>query len=61
MKFTPLPCVLIWIFGVVLIRPTLDLPLVLWFGAAFPWLQIQRSKVSLLLLKFLLDLGGIAI
>ena len=61
MKFTPLPCVLLWICGVVLSRIALALPLVLWFGGAFPWLRIHRSKVSLLLLKFLLDLGNIAI
>ena len=58
MKVTPLPCVLLWIFGVVLSRISLALPLVLRFRGTF---QICRSKVSLLLLKFLLDLGGIAI
>ena len=61
MKFTPLPRVLLWIFGVVLSCPALAFPLVLQFGGTFPWLQIRRSKVSLLLLKFLLDLGGISI
>ena len=58
MKFTPLPCVLLWICGVVLSHSTLALPLVLLFGGTF---QIRRSKVALLLLKFLLDLGGIAV
>ena len=60
MKFTPLPHVL-WICGVVLSRLALAFPLVLWFGGTFPWLQIRISKVSLLLFKFLLDLGNIAI
>ena len=58
MEFTPLPCVLLWICGVFLSRIALALPLVLRFGGTF---RICRSKVSLLLLKFLLDLGGIAI
>ena len=61
MKFTLLPRVLLWICGVVLSRPALALPLVPWFRGAFPWLQIRGSKVSLLLHKFLLDLGSIAI
>ena len=61
MKFTPLPRVLFWICGLVLSRLALALPLVLWFGGAFPWLRIRGSKVLLLLLKFLLNLGGIVI
>ena len=58
MKFTPLPCVLLLSCGVVVSRTALDFPLVLWFRGTF---RIRRSKVSLLLLKFLLDLGGIVI
>ena len=58
MKFTPLPCVLLWICGVVLSGTALALPLVLQFRGTF---RIHKSKVSLLLLKCLLDLGGIAV
>ena len=60
MKFKPLPRVL-WIFGGVLRLPALALPPVLWFGGAFPYLWIHKSKALLLLLKFLLDRGSIAI
>ena len=60
MKFTPLPCVLLWIFSVVLSRPSFSF-LFVRFGGTFPWLRIRRSKVSLLLLKFLLDVGSIEI
>ena len=58
MKFTALPCVLLWIFGVFLSRTALALPLFLRFEGTF---RIRRSKISLLLLKFLLDIGGIAV
>ena len=58
MKFTPLPCVLILICGVILSSTSLAFPLVLQLGGTF---HIRRSKVSLPLLNFLLDLGGIAI
>lgn len=61
MNFTPTPDVLVWIFGVVLSRLTLDFPLILWFRGTFLWLRICGSKVSLLLLKFLFDLGSIVI
>ena len=61
MKFTPLPCVLLLICCVVLSSTSLALPLVLRFNNTFPWLRIRESKVSLLVLKFLLDLGDIVI
>ena len=61
MEFTPLPCVLLWICGGVLSHPTLAMPLVLWFGGIFPWLRIRGYTISLLPLKFLLNLGDIAI
>ena len=61
MKFTPLTGVLLCICGVVLSRPTLSFPLVLRFEGTFLWLQIRKSKVSLILLKFMLDLRGIEI
>ena len=61
MKFTPLTHVLLWLCGVVLSHPTLALTLVMRFVGAFPWIWIGGSKVSFLLLKFLLDLGGIVI
>ena len=37
------------------------LPLILRVGGTFPWLRIRGSKLSLLMLKFLLDLCGIEI
>ena len=58
MKFAPIPYVILRICGVVMSHTALALPLVLWFGGTF---RIRRSKVSLLLLKFLLDLGNIVI
>ena len=61
MKFTSLPHFILWIFGGVLSHPNLALPLVLWFRGTFPWLHIRGSKFWLLLLKFFLNLGGIAI
>lgn len=70
MKFTPLPRILIWLCGVILHLllqwvflsfPTLDLALSLQIGGALPLLRIHGSKVSLVLLKFMLDLGGISI
>ena len=39
-KFTPLPHVIIWLFGVVMSHLALDFPLVLWFEGTFPWLWI---------------------
>ena len=52
-------CLQLW--QVVLGYPALDLSFVLWFRGTFPLLRIHRSKVSLLLLKLLLDLDGISV
>jgi len=70
MELTPLSRVLLqlrgiipflWLWWVVLGRPTLDLSFVLRFGGTFPLLRIRRTKVSLLLFKIFLDLDGISI
>ena len=70
MELTPLSGVLFRLRGavlclqlwrVVLGRPALALPFVLWFGGTFPLLWICRSKVSLLLFKLLLDLDIVSI
>ena len=70
MELTPLSGVLLWLHGVflylwiwkvVLGHHALALSFVLWFGGTFPLLLIRRSKVSLLLLEFLLNLGSIPI
>ena len=61
MKLTLLPHVLLWICSFALIRSALAVSLVLQFGGTFSWLQIRRSKFSLFLVKFLLDLGAIAV
>lgn len=52
-------CLQLWrvVFGC----PALALSFVLSFRGTFPLLQIRRSKVSLLLIKLLLDLDGISI
>lgn len=40
---------------------TFALSFALWFGGSFSLIQIRRSKVSLLLFKFLLDLNIISV
>lgn len=70
MEVTPFPCVLLCRHGVVLhlqLRRVvlghlaLALSFVIQLGGAFPLLRIRRSKVSLLLFKFLLDLDNVSI
>ena len=70
MELTPLSCVLLWLRGVVLclcLRKVvlgchaLALSFFLRFGGTFPLILIHRSKVSLLLFEFLLNLGNIPI
>ena len=70
MELTPLSHVLLWLCGVVLFlwlsrvvfsRHALALSFVLWFGSTFPLLLMRRSKVSLLLFEFLLNLGSIPV
>jgi len=39
----------------------LDFYFILWFVGTFPWIQIYRSKVSLLQFKFLFDLDIVSI
>ena len=69
-ELTPLSRVLLWLCGVVLrlwllqvvlSRHALALSFVLLFGRTFPLLLIRRSKVSLLLFGFLLNLGSIPV
>ena len=50
-----------WLRWVVLGHPTLTLSFALRLGGAFPLLQIRRSKVSLLLVKLLLDLDSVSV
>ena len=57
MKFTPLPCVLIWICGVVLSHPTLAFPLVLRFGAPFPSFGFADPKSRFFYLNLCLILA----
>ena len=52
-------CLKLW--KVVLGRHALALSFVLQFGGTFPLLLICRSKVSLLLFEFLLNLGSILV
>jgi len=73
MEFTPLPSVFCYLLitliflqlgPVVLRRSILALSFILWVGAKFFFLMlwwIWRSKLSLLLFKFLLDLNNISI
>ena len=70
MELTPLSRVLLWLcdvvpylclWQVVLGHHALALSFVLWFGGTFPLLLIHRSKVSLLLFEFLLNLGSISV
>ena len=70
MELTPFSRVLFWLCDVVLFLqlwqvvlgcPALSLPFVLWFRGTFPLLQIHKSKVSLILFKFLLDLDNVSI
>ena len=70
MELTPLSRVLLWLLGVfiflriwqvVLGFHALALSFVLQFGGTFPLLLIRRSKVLLLLLEFLLNLGSIPV
>ena len=70
MELTPLSYVLLCLRGVVIFlllqwvvlgHLVLALSLVLRFGGAFPLLLIKRSKVSLLLFKFMLNLGNISV
>ena len=70
MELTPLSCVLLCLRGVVIFlqlrrvimgRLVLALSFALRFGGAFPLLQVHRSKVSLLLFKFMLDLDNVSI
>ena len=70
MELTPLSRVLVWLRGVVLFLclwqvvlgcHALTLSFVLQFGGTFPLILIQRSKVSLLLFEFLLNLGSIPV
>ena len=70
MELTPLSCVLLRLhddflclrlWQVFLGRHALALSFFLWFGGTFPLLLIRRSKVSLLLFKFLLNLGSIPV
>ena len=51
----------LWLWWVVFGHIALALSFVLWFGGTFPLLQIQRSKVSLLLFKLLLHLDSVSI
>ena len=70
MELIPLSRVLIWLHGVVIClclwqvvlgHHALDLSFVLRFGGTFPLLLIRKSKVSLLLFEFLLNLGSIPV
>lgn len=51
----------LWIRWVVLSDHALDFSFSLWFGAAFTLIQICRSKVSLLIFTFILDLNSVSI
>ena len=70
MELTPLSRVLIWLHGVflclficqvVLGYHALDLSFIIWFGGTFILILIRRSKVSLPLFEFLLNLGNILV
>jgi hypothetical protein len=70
MELTPLSPVLLWLHDVVLClrlwkvflsRHALALSFVLQFGGTFHLLLIRRSKVSLFLFEFLLNLGSIPV
>ena len=70
MELTPFSCVLfrlrdavlcLQLWRVVLGHPALALSFVLQFEGTFPLLQICRSKVSLLLFKFFLDLDSVSV
>jgi hypothetical protein len=70
MELTPLSRVLLrlhgvvvflWLWQVVLSHHALDLSFVFQFGGTFRLLLIRRSKVSLLLFEFLLNLGSILV
>ena len=70
MELTPLSHVLLWLCGVVLClwlwqvvlsRHALALSFFLWFWNTLHLLLIRRSKVSLLLFEFLLNLGSIPV
>ena len=70
MELTPLSCVLLWLHRVflclhhrkvVLGHHALDLSFFLQFEGPFPLLLIRRSKVSLLLFEFLLNLSSILV
>jgi hypothetical protein len=70
MELTPLSHVLLQLHGVVLCLQiwevilryhALALSFVLWFGGTFLFLLIRKSKDSLLLFEFLLNLGSIPV
>lgn len=70
MELTPFSRVLIFLHGVVIClrfrrvnlgHPALALVCSPWFGATFSFLQIRKSKVSLLLFKFLLNLDSVSV
>ena len=70
MELTPLSYVLFWLrnaiiclqlWRVVLGHPALVLSFILRFRGTFPLLQIQRSKVSFLLFKFLHNLDSVLV